>query len=215
MKEQDKIEFQCVLGHSGPFRFKHKHYKGSAYNLHIKWGDSSVSWEPLFNFQCDDPVTCALHSKEKCLLNTKGWTRLNKYFKEDGTTKEAPTLKAFKGRRNVVGRSSFIELAQVLTKGSEKLVTSVDCVRGVLAHNVVDVLQCIIDDHVTSTKDKKDLTRMLKNVSNFLKNQCKSHVTKDDDCDTHGIGHGLHVPDSSKMPKHYSCVATAELDNLL
>jgi hypothetical protein len=56
---------------------------------------------------------------------------------------------------------------------------------------------------------------MLKNASNFLKNQFKSHVTREDGCDTHGIDHGLLAPASLKTPKHYSCLETEQLDKLL
>jgi hypothetical protein len=141
--------------------------------------------------------------------------RLKKYLKGDGTANGEATLKAFKGGRKSIGRMAFLELAQVLTTSGKKLVNSVDYVRGVLVHDVVDVLQHIIDEHITSKQKKKDLTRMLKNASNFLKNQFKSHVIREDDCDTHGINHGLLAPVALKTTKHYSCLEKVQLDDLL
>lgn len=214
-KEDEKVPFQRILRHDGPFTSGHKYYKSSAYNLLILWADGSKSWEPLYDFQLDDPVTCALYAKANDLLDVKGWARLKSKVNEVGTAQVQASLKAFKNGRNVIGRSSFLEMAQVLTNSGEKLVSSVDYVRGVLIHDVVDVLQRIIDDCVTSKQKIADLTRMLKNASNFLKNQYKTHVLREDDCDSHGIDHGLLAPVVLKTRKHYSCMEKAQLEHLL
>lgn len=118
----------------------------------------------------------------------------------------------------LLGRSAFLVLAQVLTISGEKLINLTDYVRGgVLVHDVVDILQCIIDDCITSKQKKRDLTCwMLKNASNFLKNQFKSHITMEDGCDTHGIDHRLLPPVASRMQMHYSsCLEKVQLDGLL
>ena len=214
-KESEQIEFSHILGFEGPLRQENERYKGSAYNLFIEWMDGKSTWESLSAISHDDPVSCAVYGNEYDLLDETGWTRLKKYITEDGQPKEEATMKAFRGGRNAIGRTSFIELASALTAGDEKLVTSVDYVKGVLVHDVVDVLQRIIDDRISSPSVRKDMTENLTILSNFVKNHFKAHVMREDDWDTHGVEDGLRVPPSIAKSKHYSCCTKAELNSLI
>lgn len=42
-KDEEKVNFLCILRHDGPFRSGHKHFKGSAFNLLILWVDGLSS----------------------------------------------------------------------------------------------------------------------------------------------------------------------------
>jgi hypothetical protein len=94
-----------------------------------------------------------------------------------GKPQQKVTRKAFKGGKNDIRRTSFFKLVKALTVGDEKLVASVDYVKGVFVHDVIDVLQCIIDDRITSlSSNQKALMDKLTILSNFVKNHYKDHV---------------------------------------
>jgi hypothetical protein len=181
--------------------------------------ESKFSFEPLSVMALDDPVSCALFGEENGLLDKLGWTRLKHYVSSDGKGMKKRTFRAFKGGRKMVGRSTFFEIVRVLTGGGEKLVCSVDYVKGNLVHAVVEVLQRIIDDHFKSNiVTHKKLSRELKLLCNFLKNLFKSHIGKEEDCVdwiTHSIEHGLGIPDVIDRPKHYSMMSLDELNEEL
>ena len=106
-------------------------------------------------------------------------------------------------------------VAKVLTGGDEKLVRSVDHMKGVLIHDVVDVLQCVINKQIKSRSARNNLTCRLTIVSNFLKNQFKDHVNKEDGWDMHGVQHGLAVsPLEFNKPQHYSEMDNVEVNKL-
>ena len=68
-------KFKEILDHEGPIRPSSERYKGSSYNLLIRWESGECSWEPLKLIGMDDPVTCAAYGKAQGLLDTPGWTR--------------------------------------------------------------------------------------------------------------------------------------------
>jgi hypothetical protein len=114
-KDEERVQFISIFRHDGPLALGHKTFKGSAYNLLILWADGfNSSWEPLFALQLDDPVTRTLYGKANNLLDAKGWMRLKKYLKEDGTANGEATLMAFKGSQNSIVRTAFLELAHDL-----------------------------------------------------------------------------------------------------
>jgi hypothetical protein len=76
-------------------------------------------------------------------------------------------------------RSSYIEVASTLTAGQEKQIKSVDYVTDQLINERVQVLQRIIMD-IAAPVDKKNLTRHLCLVQNFLKYQYDSHARTND-----------------------------------
>jgi hypothetical protein len=76
--------FESILGHQGPLDRSDQRYKGSSYNVLVKWQqDSSTTWEPLNRMMEDDPVTCAAYAREKGLLDTPGWKSLKKKQRQD------------------------------------------------------------------------------------------------------------------------------------
>ena len=77
--DPDKLwTFKEIISHEGPFEKDDPKYKGSMWNVLIKWEDDSITNEPLALIASDDPVSCAMYAKENGLLNKKGWTRFKR-----------------------------------------------------------------------------------------------------------------------------------------
>ena len=108
--------------------------------------------------------------------NKKGWVSLQKYIDPQRTPTKEPTLCAFRGGKQQLRRTTFMILVGALTSGNEKLVRSIDYVKGVLVHDPLDVLQEIITARIPSTDLNKELTQKLTIVGIFLKNQFQHHV---------------------------------------
>ena len=66
-------KFRCITAHEGPLKPSDPTYKGSKYNIMIKWENGEVTSEPLAIIATDDPVTCAIYAKENGLLGLDGW----------------------------------------------------------------------------------------------------------------------------------------------
>ena len=47
--DQNEWDFEDILDHQGPLKWWDQHYKGSNFNVHIKWTDRPTTWEPLKN----------------------------------------------------------------------------------------------------------------------------------------------------------------------
>ncbi len=90
---------------------------------------------------------------------------------------------------------------RTLTGGDEKLVHAVDYVKGNLVHDIIGMVQRILDDHLkVNPKVHVDLSKKLELLGNFLKNLYKDHVKVDDgdgvEWAAHSVHHGLKVPES-------------------
>jgi hypothetical protein len=74
-EENDDIvwRFKHIVGHQGPLICTDPNYKGSKYNVLMEWENREITKEPLAIIAADDPVTCAIHAKEKGLLDKEGW----------------------------------------------------------------------------------------------------------------------------------------------
>ena len=71
---QDVIwKFKCIIGHQGLLLSKDSDYKGSMWNVMMEWENGEIIAEPLSLIAANDPVTYTIYTKEKRLLNTKGW----------------------------------------------------------------------------------------------------------------------------------------------
>ncbi len=57
-------KFWCITAHEGPLKPSDPTYKGSKYNIMIKWENGEVTSEPLAIIAADDPVTCAIYAKK-------------------------------------------------------------------------------------------------------------------------------------------------------
>ena len=81
-QEQKKAEgdslhaYEDIVGHEGPLKPTDDKYKGSKYNVKIKWNDGTTTMEPLSLMIKDDPITCAIYAKQHNLLNKPGWKPL-------------------------------------------------------------------------------------------------------------------------------------------
>jgi hypothetical protein len=69
-------KFKRITLHQGLLLPPHPDYNGSSYNLMIEWENGEVSSEPLLVIAKDDPVTCAIYTKENGLLSLPGWKQV-------------------------------------------------------------------------------------------------------------------------------------------
>ena len=67
--------FKHIVSHQGPLKPDHIDYKGSMYNLMVKWENGEVTTEPLKVIAADDPVICAIYARDNNLLELPGWKR--------------------------------------------------------------------------------------------------------------------------------------------
>ena len=66
-------KYEEILEHQGPIHPKHKDYKGSSYNLLIRWSNGEIDWQPLKNFRGHDAATVAVYADKHGLLGKPGW----------------------------------------------------------------------------------------------------------------------------------------------
>ena len=65
--------FTEILVHQVPLSISHPNYKGSTYNINVKWSEVSETSEPIAIVFADDPVALAAYTKEHNLLDTPDW----------------------------------------------------------------------------------------------------------------------------------------------
>jgi len=68
-------KYKGIISHQGPLKSGDKDYKGSTYNIMIKWECGEITNEPLKLIAKDDSVTCAIYPSKNNLLDTDGWQR--------------------------------------------------------------------------------------------------------------------------------------------
>jgi hypothetical protein len=79
----------------------------------------------------------------------------------------------------MLGRTSYLAIVDAITHDEEKLTQSICYVTDLLINEQMATLQRIIDDMVAPV-NKKDMTRYLCVLQNFLKYQYEDHVQRDD-----------------------------------
>ena len=85
----DRFKFRALIGHQGPQRPTDTNWKECKYNVLVDWETGEKTYEPLSVLAADDPVTCALHTKENDLLHIVGWKRFRDLAKRDKTLTRA------------------------------------------------------------------------------------------------------------------------------
>ena len=79
---QDGIwRFEKIPEHQDPLHPNHKDYKGSLYNVHIRWTNGEIHWQPLKNLRGYDKTTVALYADKYGLLGLPGWTNFSQIAK--------------------------------------------------------------------------------------------------------------------------------------
>ena len=103
------------------------------------------------------------------------------------------------------GKSTFFDVASLLTVDNKRVIKAVDYVQGRLINDSCGTLQRIIDVMISDSSMKKDHTRLVQVCRNFLKNQYQNHLKKDDDCCTHSIEYSLNkrYPDGTRISKYF------------
>jgi hypothetical protein len=73
-QDNDNIvwKFKKIISHSGPLTLKDHDWKGSKYNVMIKWENGEITSEPLGIIAADDPVSCAIYACDHNLLESDG-----------------------------------------------------------------------------------------------------------------------------------------------
>jgi len=66
-------KFRCIIAHEGPLKPSDPSYKGSKYNVMIKWENGEATSEPLIVIDANNPVTCTIYARENGLLDLDGW----------------------------------------------------------------------------------------------------------------------------------------------
>ncbi len=66
-------KFCHITSHEGPLKPNHPSYKGSSYNVLVKWENGEITSEPLSIIAADDPLTCAIYARDNNLLDLEGW----------------------------------------------------------------------------------------------------------------------------------------------
>ena len=79
--DNDEWRFTAIINHQGPLKPHDSNYKGSSWNVHVKWENGETTWEPLSLIARSDPVTCAVYAKNNNLLHLPGWTRFKQLAK--------------------------------------------------------------------------------------------------------------------------------------
>jgi hypothetical protein len=55
--------FPDIIAHEGPMTARSINWKGSTWNVQVRWVDGLETWEPLNLMIAQDPVTCASYAK--------------------------------------------------------------------------------------------------------------------------------------------------------
>ena len=73
--ENDKIlwQFKCIIRHQGPLKPSNHHYKGSRFNVQVKWENGEITYEPLHIIAKDGSLSCAVYAGDNDLLEVAGW----------------------------------------------------------------------------------------------------------------------------------------------
>ena len=81
--DQELYRFRAIIGHQRPLLASDPDWKGSKYNVQVKWETVEITFEPLSIIAADDPVTCAAYAKENDLLALEGWHKFRSHAKKD------------------------------------------------------------------------------------------------------------------------------------
>jgi hypothetical protein len=71
--------YDDIIAHQGPLKPTDPFYKGSSYNVLVRWMSGEETYEPLYEMIKDDPISVAKYAKEQGLLDTPGWKKLQKF----------------------------------------------------------------------------------------------------------------------------------------
>ena len=71
--------YDDIIAHQGPLKPTDPFYKGSSYNVLVRWMNGEETYEPLYEMIKDDPISVAKYAKEQGLLDTPGWKKLQKF----------------------------------------------------------------------------------------------------------------------------------------
>ena len=91
----DLWKFKRISGHQGPLKSTDKDYNGSSFNVRVEWDNGEMTYEPLSIIAADDPVSCAVYTKENGLLETPGWRQFKTLARKDRSNSKWLTKPSF------------------------------------------------------------------------------------------------------------------------
>ena len=99
---EDSIwKFKSLDAHQGPLKPGDPSYKGSRWNVRVRWESGETTYKPLSVIAKTDPVTCAIYAKENNLLELEGWkqfARLARRHKKMLRLANQAKLQSFRNR---------------------------------------------------------------------------------------------------------------------
>ena len=90
--EERLWKFSKIVTHRGPLKPGDPRYKGSMWNLIIRWDNGEETEEPLSIIAADDSVTVAVYAGDNGLLDTPGWKRFKGTYRQHGKTFRSASL---------------------------------------------------------------------------------------------------------------------------
>ena len=75
-QESDVVwQFKDIIYHKGTLAHNHPNYKGSKYNIQVRWENEEITSESLKVIAADDPVTLKQYALDNNILDNDGWRR--------------------------------------------------------------------------------------------------------------------------------------------
>lgn len=156
-----------------------------------KCKDESIVQKCVDFILSDSNVSSVAWGTKTVLLQSIGEITLPKL------TRKKPIFKMFEIYRDSTENdsdqlksTSFYAICNVLTSNDEAMLSSVDYVSGLLCNETCETLQEIIDQMIPNDQ-RDDCTKLVSVAKNFMKNQFKDHLLKDDECCFHGVEYAL------------------------
>jgi hypothetical protein len=86
-------KFEKIIGHQGPLKQGDEGFKGSLWNVLIKWENyEDATYEPLNTIGNCDAYTCAIYARDNNLLDLRGWMGYAQYVEKECLVTEKITL---------------------------------------------------------------------------------------------------------------------------
>ena len=71
--DTQKYVFERITAHQGPLQRSDKRFKGSRFNLKIKWDNGQTTWEPYEHIFQDAPAAVIAYARRNNLLSNRYW----------------------------------------------------------------------------------------------------------------------------------------------
>ena len=140
---------------------------------------------------CDSNVSSVSWGSKTVLSQSMGEVTLPKLTrKSDIMNMYLEYKQVIEDDNDCLRSTSFYSICNVLTSNDEAMLSSIDYVSGLLVNETCETLQDIVDKLIPNEHQSK-CTKYISAAKNFMKNQFKDQVMKQDDCCFHGLDYAL------------------------